>query len=146
MRVVKRTVRLQEASVVERPAAALHFAARHLAPGGVVIVEVPNWNQRRSRSVLPPGIRLGHQVAFYDRDSLRDAVLAVGLKPMVTWSAPIALDRAMVTTQLLRQRGNTGWFGRALALTDRALHHASDASDQGAKLVMIAHHHDPEAH
>ena len=73
-------------------------------------------------------------------------MLAVGLKPLAIWSAPVALDRAIVTTQLLRQRSSTGWLGRALALTDRALHHASDASDQGPKLVMIAHHHDPEAH
>ena len=137
---------LDQLDLLERPAAALLVAANHLAPGGVVIIEVPNWNHRRTRSVLPPGVRLGRQVAFYDRDSLRDAVLAVGLKPLAIWSAPIALDRAMVTTQILRQRRHAGWLGRALALTDRALHHASDASDQGAKLVMIAHHHDPDAH
>ena len=60
--------------------------------------------------------------------------------PPLNWSAPS--DNSPTG----RQRSSTGWLGRALALTDRALHHASDASDQGPKLVMIAHHHDPEAH
>ena len=137
---------IDQLDLLERPAAALHFAERHLAPGGVVIIEVPNWNQRRARSVLPPGIELGHQVAFYDRDSLRDAVLAVGLQPMAVWSAPAVLDRALSSTRQQLQRSKRGWLGRALGLADRALAHASDASDQGAKLVMVAHRPDPDAH
>ncbi|MBV1857468.1 MAG: class I SAM-dependent methyltransferase [Nannocystaceae bacterium] len=126
--------------LVERPAAALHFAARHLAPGGVVIIEVPNWNHGRSRSVLPEGIELGRQVAFYDRDSLRDAVIAVGLEPLATWSAPRLFDRAIATTRAQQSRRTaSSFFRRTLALAERALSHASDASDQGSKLVMVAH-------
>jgi len=37
------------------------------------------------------GAELGHQVAFYDRDSLRDAASAVGLEPLAVWSGPALL-------------------------------------------------------
>lgn len=138
---------LDQLNLAERPAAALHFAARHLAPGGVVIIEVPNWNHKRSRSVLPEGIELGQQVAFYDRDSLRDAVVAVGLEPLAIWSAPSVLDRAIAKTRAHRgRRGASNFLRRTLALAERALSHASDASDQGAKLVMVAHRVLDDAH
>ncbi|MCR9162918.1 MAG: class I SAM-dependent methyltransferase [Nannocystaceae bacterium] len=130
---------IDQLDLLERPVAALHFAARHLAPGGVVIVEVPNWNHRKPGAVLPDGVELGHQVAFYDRDSLREALLAVGLHSLATWSAPQALDRAISTTKQLVQRRQDGWMNRTLRLAERALSHASDASDQGAKLVIVAH-------
>lgn len=133
--------------LVDRPAAALHFAARHLAPGGVVIIEVPNWSHWRARSAFPEGIELGRQVAFYDRDSLRDAVVAVGLDPLALWSAPGVLDRAIATTQAQRVRRRTSSFlRRTLSLAERALSHVSDASDTGAKLVMVAHRPMDQAH
>jgi len=136
---------IDQLDLVERPAAALHFAARHLAPGGVVIIEVPNWNH--SRSVLPDGIELGQQVAFYDRDSLRDAVLAVGLDPLAIWSAPGVLDRAIATTRAQQTRSGTpNFLRRTLSLAERALSLASDASDKGAKLVMVAHRAMDDAH
>lgn len=137
---------LDHLDLEERPAAALHFAERHLAPGGVVIIEVPNWNHRRNRALLPAGVQLGKQVAFYDRDSLRDAVVAVGLQPLAIWSAPAVLDRALSTARHQLQRRYRGVVGRALTLAHRALGHVSDASDQGAKLVLIAHRPSPEAH
>ena len=137
---------IDQLDLLERPAAALHFAARHLAPGGVVIVEVPNWNHRKPGTVLPAGVELGRQVAFYDRDSLRDALLAVGLHPLATWSAPAALDRAISTTQQLMHKRKNGWLNRTLRLAGRALSHASDASDQGEKLVIVAHQPIEDAH
>ncbi len=138
---------IDQLDLVERPAAALHFAARHLAPGGVVIIEVPNWNHKRARSVLPDGIELGRHVAFYDRDSLRDAVVGVGLEPLAIWSAPGVLDRAIATTRAQKaRRGASSFLRRTLSLAERALSHASDASDQGAKLVMIAHRPMDDAH
>ena len=133
--------------LLDRPVAALHFATRHLAPGGVVIIEVPNWNHGRTRSRIPSGIQLGQQVAFYDRDSLRDAVMAVGLEPLAVWSAPGVLDRAISTTRTqLRRTGSPGFLRRTLALAERALTHASDASDQGATLVVVAHRELLDAH
>lgn len=138
---------IDQLDLVERPAAALHFAARHLAPGGVVIIEVPNWNYWRARSALPDGIELGRKVAFYDRDSLRDAVVAVGLDPLAIWSAPSVLGRAIATTRAQQARqGAPNFLRRTLSLAERALSHASDASDRGAKLVMIAHRVMDEAH
>ncbi len=138
---------IDQLDLIERPAAALHFAARHLGPGGVLILQVPNWNHRRSRSVLPEGIELGRQVAFYDRDSLRDAVLAVGLSPLAVWSAPSVLDRVIATTRAHQDRGiSSSFLQRTLSLAERALCHASEASDQGAKLVMIAHRAMDETH
>ncbi|MGH1343692.1 MAG: class I SAM-dependent methyltransferase [Nannocystales bacterium] len=138
---------IDQLDLVERPAAALHFAARHLAPGGVVIIEVPNWNHKRANSELPDGVELGRQVAFYDRDSLRDAVVAVGLEPLAVWSAPGVLGRAIATTRAQQARhGASDFLRRTLSLAERALCHASDASDQGAKLVMVARRVMDEAH
>lgn len=73
---------------IERPSAALRFIDRHLAPGGVVIIEVPNWNDatRRiwGRHYRP--LDLGDHVAFYDRDTLGRAVDAAGMRTMCQWS------------------------------------------------------------
>lgn len=125
---------------LERPVAALHFAARHLAPGGVVIIEVANWNHRRTRARL---IARERQVAFYDRHSLRDALVAVGLTPLALSSAPALLDRAL---GVAARPSATRAIGRALRFAGRALEHACDASDQGEKLIVIAHRSDPYAH
>ncbi len=138
---------IDQLNLLQRPAAALHFTARHLAPGGIVIIEVPNWNHRRAQSRLPAGIELGQQVAFYDRDSLRDAVTAVGLEPLALSSAPRMLDRALTTARSkLERESRPGFLRRTLVLAERALAHASAASDQGEKLVLVARRELPDAH
>ncbi len=73
---------------IERPAAALRFIARHLAPGGVVIIEVPNWNDatRRLWGRRYRPLELGDHGAFYDRDTLGRAVDAAGMHTMCQWS------------------------------------------------------------
>ncbi len=154
-------VTLQDAlDRLDRPAAALNFAARHLAPGGVLIVEVANWNDltrvlwgRRAGRV-----RRGNQVAFYDRRSLRDAIRGVGLETLSTWSAPqastLVADNVLSLVEMgrtLLQRGpearvdapRGGWlrrgFMRSLDKADPTLERAFDEADWGAKLVIAAH-------
>lgn len=154
-------VTLQDAlDRLDRPAAALNFAARHLAPGGVLIVEVANWNDltrvlwgRRAGRV-----QLGNQVAFYDRRSLRDAIRGVGLEPLSTWSAPqvssLVADNMLSVVEMgraLLQRGpkaridapRGGWIRRGLMRSldraDPAIERAFDEADWGAKLIIAAH-------
>lgn len=73
---------------IERPAAALRFIARHLAPGGVAIIEVPNWNDatRRLWGRRYRPLELGDHVAFYDRGTLGRAVDAAGMHTLSQWS------------------------------------------------------------
>ncbi len=98
---------------IARPAAALHFAAHHLAPGGVLVIEVPNWDDI-SRPLWGRQFRqlgLGEQVAFYDRDSLARAVRSVGLEPLVEWSAPQAANLVLSNLRTASRAGRS-WLGR----------------------------------
>lgn len=65
-----------------RPTAAMQFVARHLAPGGIVVVEVPNWRDLAPRSEkrrLRPD-QLGDHAVFYERKTLRHALESAGLQ------------------------------------------------------------------
>src|SRR5690606_19578596 len=64
-----------------RPVAALQFVARHLAPGGVVVVEVANWNDLAPRTAkLASSRRLGEHAVFYEGKTLRHALEGAGLQ------------------------------------------------------------------
>lgn len=70
--------------------AGLRFAARHLARGGLLLVEVPNWNDWArplwGRHYRP--LELGDHVSFFDRATLSDAIDRAGLAVETTWAGP----------------------------------------------------------
>jgi SAM-dependent methyltransferase len=66
----------------------LELMARWARPGGLVAVEVPNWGgyHRRRKGAEWPGLRPLEHVAHYDPKSLRAALSAAGLEPVVVRS------------------------------------------------------------
>lgn len=72
------------------PVRALVWLRRHLAPGGLGVVEVPNWGDllrplwgRRFRP-----LELGDHVSFFERTTLAGALERAGLDIVTLWSAP----------------------------------------------------------
>lgn len=77
---------------LQRPVAGLTWIRRHLAPGGLAVIEVPNWSDglrplwgRRYRP-----LELGDHVSFFERETLTTALEAAGLAVVRLWSAPQA--------------------------------------------------------
>ena len=77
---------------LRRPTAGLVWVRRHLVPGGVAVVEVPNWGDRMrplwGRSYRP--LELGDHVSFFERETLHAAAERAGLTVLQMWSAPQA--------------------------------------------------------
>lgn len=72
------------------PLGVLAFARRHLAPGGLVVVEVGNFDDPARllwRGDFRP-LRLGERASFFDRQSLERALELAGLRRVELWSAP----------------------------------------------------------
>ena len=99
---------------IDRPAAALRFVDRHLAPGGVAIIEVPNWDDatRRLWGRRYRPLELGDHIAFYDPQTLARAIEGASLRIVHQWCGPQAaahlmpnlLTAADVGVSLLRSR------------------------------------------
>lgn len=103
---------------LRRPVAGLVWIRRHLAPGGLAVVEVPNWGDglrplwgRRYRP-----LELGDHVCFFERATLQAAAEQAGLSVLALWSAPQAgsvvvpslltgLDLGLVLTSRFRGAG-----------------------------------------
>jgi SAM-dependent methyltransferase len=77
---------------LRQPVAGLVWIRRHLAAGGIAVVEVPNWADRMrplwGRRYRP--LELGDHVSFFERDTLRVAAERAGLTVLQMWSAPQA--------------------------------------------------------
>jgi len=74
------------------PVRGLVWLRRHLAPGGLGVVEVPNWGDllrplwgRRFRP-----LELGDHISFFERTTLAAALTRAGLETLTLWSAPQA--------------------------------------------------------
>lgn len=75
---------------LDKPLAGLEFIARHLAPGGTAVVEVPNWDDPARlfwRTRYRP-LEIGDHVSFFDRGSLGSLAEKAGLRVHRWWSAP----------------------------------------------------------
>jgi SAM-dependent methyltransferase len=103
---------------LDKPLAGLKFIARHLAPGGTAIVEVPNWDDPARlfwRTRYRP-LELGDHVSFFDRGSLGALAEKAGLRVHRWWSAPQGATVVMpslltatdVVAGLVRRRRTTG--------------------------------------
>jgi SAM-dependent methyltransferase len=82
---------------LDRPIAAMRFVARHLEPGGVLVVEVPNWNDpaRVLWGLRYRPLELGDHVAFYERETLTRALEHAGLRVATVWGRPQAATSFM---------------------------------------------------
>jgi 2-polyprenyl-3-methyl-5-hydroxy-6-metoxy-1,4-benzoquinol methylase len=72
------------------PVRGLVWIRRHLAPGGLAVIEVPNWGDllrplwgRRFRP-----LELGDHISFFERSTLAAALARAGLETEILWSAP----------------------------------------------------------
>lgn len=72
------------------PVAVLRWARRRLAPGGMVLVEVPNWDDALrplwGRNYRP--LELGDHLSFFDRDSLARVAARADLRVELLASSP----------------------------------------------------------
>jgi SAM-dependent methyltransferase len=72
------------------PVTVARFIARHLAPSGLGVVEVPNWDDIAAplwgRRYRP--LELGDHVSFFDRDTLVHVLERAGLEVAALWSRP----------------------------------------------------------
>ena len=77
---------------LRRPVAALDWIGRHLAPGGLAVVEVPNFDDlaRERWGLAYRPLELGDHLSFFDRTTLRSALERAGLDTLELWSAPQA--------------------------------------------------------
>lgn len=75
---------------MRRPVTVAGFIARHLAEGGIAVIEVPNWADL-ARGVWGHRYRpleLGDHVCFFDRSSLQNTLELGGLRVETVWSRP----------------------------------------------------------
>jgi SAM-dependent methyltransferase len=106
---------------LRQPVAGLVWIRRHLAAGGIAVVEVPNWADRMrplwGRRYRP--LELGDHVSFFERDTLQVAAERAGLTVLQMWSAPqagtlvlpsllTALDLGLAFKASLRGRPQAG--------------------------------------
>lgn len=106
---------------LRQPVAGLTWIRRHLAAGGIAVVEVPNWGDRMrpiwGRRYRP--LELGDHVSFFERDTLQAAAERAGLTVLQMWSAPqagtlvipsllTALDLGLSLKASLRGRAGAG--------------------------------------
>jgi 2-polyprenyl-3-methyl-5-hydroxy-6-metoxy-1,4-benzoquinol methylase len=77
---------------LQRPVAGLVWVRRHLAPGGLAVIEVPNWGDamRRLWGRRYRPLELGDHVSFFERDTLTATLRRAGLEVLRLWSAPQA--------------------------------------------------------
>lgn len=75
---------------LREPIRGLVWLRRHLAPGGLGVIEVPNWGD-----LLRPlwgsrfrPLELGDHVSFFERATLAAALARAGLETVRLWSAP----------------------------------------------------------
>ncbi|MCY0988407.1 class I SAM-dependent methyltransferase [Nannocystis sp. ILAH1] len=75
---------------LREPVRGLVWIRRHLAPGGLAVIEVPNWGDllrplwgRRFRP-----LELGDHISFFERATFTAALTRAGLEPEILWSAP----------------------------------------------------------
>lgn len=77
---------------LQRPVAGLRWVRRHLLPGGLAVLEVPNWGDGArplwGRRYRP--LELGDHVSFFERETLGRALREAGLQVVRLWSAPQA--------------------------------------------------------
>ncbi len=77
---------------LRRPVAALEWVRRHLAPGGLAVVEVPNFDDlaRERWGLAYRPLELGDHLSFFERETLRSALERAELSALELWSAPQA--------------------------------------------------------
>ena len=77
---------------LRRPVAALEWVRRHLAPGGLAVVEVPNFDDlaRERWGLAYRPLELGDHLSFFDRRTLLRALERASLATLELWSAPQA--------------------------------------------------------
>jgi SAM-dependent methyltransferase len=102
----------------------LQLMARWARPGGLVVVEVPNWGgfHRRRKGVAWPGLRPLEHVAHYDAGTLAAALARAGLEVVEVRSLGF-LWREQSLGQALDDLARPGWF--------RALHRLSRPAPTG---------------
>ena len=75
---------------LREPVRGLVWIRRHLAAGGLAVIEVPNWGDLMrplwGRRFRP--LELGDHLSFFERATLMDAITRAGLVTEVLWSAP----------------------------------------------------------
>lgn len=87
----------------------LRFLRRHLAPGGTLVVEVPNFRDwaRPLWGLRYRPLELGDHVSFFDRATLREAMRRAGLDVRRIWAAPQAtsliMPSALTALDLVKQ-------------------------------------------
>lgn len=101
---------------LDRPIQGLRFIARHLAPGGTGIVEVPNWDDPARlfwRTRYRP-LELGDHVSFFERATLGALAERAGLRVHRWWSSPqgatLVMPSLLTATDLI-----AGLIGRRAA-------------------------------
>lgn len=114
---------------LREPVRGLVWIRRHLAPGGIAVIEVPNWGDllrplwgRRFRP-----LELGDHISFFERETLTAALERAGLTAEVVWSAPqvgTAVAPSLLTAADI-----------ALALRRRLRHQRSVAGVAGPRLA-----------
>lgn len=117
---------------LRQPVAGLVWIRRHLAAGGLAVVEVPNWADRMrpmwGRRYRP--LELGDHVSFFERETLRTAAERAGLTVLQMWSAPQA--GTLVIPSLLTA------LDLGLALKASLQGPTGDLSDPGATTGVAA--------
>ncbi|MDP1821493.1 MAG: class I SAM-dependent methyltransferase [Acidimicrobiales bacterium] len=80
----------------------LGLLARWARPGGLVVVEVPNWGSvdRMRKGASWPGVRPLEHVAHYQPDTLRRTMERAGLEPVVVRTLGFLWDQQTIEEQL----------------------------------------------
>ena len=116
------------------PVTVARFVARHLAPAGIGVIEVPNWDDvarglwgRRYRP-----LELGDHVCFFDRDSLTQILGRGGLVVDTLWSRPQGATLVMpsLLTALDHARALAPWWRRRT--TEGALSARGDVGERAS--------------
>lgn len=75
---------------LREPVRGLVWVRRHLVPGGLAVIEVPNWGDLMrplwGRRFRP--LELGDHLSFFERSTLAIALERAGLTTELLWSAP----------------------------------------------------------
>lgn len=89
----------------------LQLIARWARPGGLVVVEVPNWGgfHRRRKGAAWPGLRPLEHVAHYDAATLATTLVGAGLEVVQVRSLGF-LWREQSLGQALDDLARPGWF------------------------------------
>ncbi|MCA9662108.1 MAG: class I SAM-dependent methyltransferase [Myxococcales bacterium] len=106
---------------LRRPVAALEWIRRHLAPGGILVVEVPNFDDaaRPLWGLSYRPLELGDHLSFFDRATLQQALDRAGLDTLELWSAPQAGSVLFPSALSALDRGLTPALGALRRLRGR---------------------------